>query len=327
MKKILIMALVFSLALVSFSGLTQGTIVQTQGYWVESYDGEAHFYDGDSYNADIVAVAMPSENVAHNTGAGGSYFPAFGAGYFNWDATTIDYGWQPDPAPVGDNVYFVSEHEDGYLWALWRESDSPIIATPREEIWPQYEPIAVPFDTDVGTDYIELAINAPKYTCRYGPASVGDGDTYNQGTFELLDSYAVFAIGGDWADWTYIGNADEFTAGPDDPLLPFDDQAIDPATVDTGQYTLTVTGLEPGTEYEFMVRLNFDFEGFTGGFEIEGEDDLLGTYTTFGTGASSGPITTEGDPVPEFGPGMLIPVVAIVGMFVAFSVYRRKKEE
>jgi|GEM_PF-4296912 len=323
MKKFMILALVFSLALVSFTGATQGEIQQVQGYWVESYDGQAHFYDGESYNSNITAVAMPSEQIAINDPPiGGSYFEGPGAGYFGWDVNEGSRQWLPEDAPIGDNVYWVSEHEDGYIWAAWRLSEGNIVTNPREELWGQYEPIAVPEATAVGPDYIELQINAPKYTCRYGPADVGDGDTYNQGTFELLDSYAVFAIGGDdWTDWTHIGNAVDFTTGPNSPLLPFDDGAVDPDTVDTGHYTFNVTGLESGTEYQFMVRMNFDFEGYEGGY-----DGGLGSYTTWGAGASSEPIQTEDD-VPEFGPGMMVPVVAIVGMFVAFTVYRRKKEE
>jgi len=320
-KKIIIMALVFSLALVSLSGATQGTIDQLQGYWARSHDEQAVFIDGDTgtYHANITAVAMGSENVAINHGTGGAQ-PVDDFGTFLWDGGSATHGWDPDPAPQGDDVFFISEHEDGYVWATRRDDAGAEIADPQEDMWGQYEPIPVPYvedeENDIGTDFIELRIDAPSYTCS------NMDDTYNQGTFELLDSYAVY-MSEDGGEWEYYGNAiqDNFTAGPDDPIIPYVEDT-DPDTVDTGYYTINVIGLDPDTDYEFMVRMNFDFDGYEGGY-----GGGLGSYTTWQLGeVTPDPITTDPD-APEFGPGLMIPVVATVGIFVAITVYRRKKYE
>lgn len=317
-KKIIIIALVFSLALVSLSGATQGTIDDLEGYWVESHDGQALFTDGDVYYGNITAVSMNSEMTAYNEHSG-TYFEAEGAGYFDWAGDHEVYGWQPDPAPIGDDVYFAAEHPDGYIWSAWRTSDSDTIANPREDLWGQYEPIPQPTVIETAPDYIEIQIDAPVFTCRYGGVAE-DGQTYNQGTFELLDSYAVF-MSEDGGEWEYLGNTeqDNFTAGPDDPIIPYDYEE-DPETVDTGHFTFNATGLQPNTEYQFMVRMNLDFGGYEGGY-----GGGLGSYTTYGAGTASEPVTTPSQS--EFGPGLMIPVVATVGIFVAITVYRRKKFE
>jgi len=317
-KKIIIMALVFSLALVSLSGATQGEINDLQGYFVDSHDEHARFYDGDEYYANITAVAMGSEMIATNHGTGGGYFEDFGLGSYSWDAGTETHGWHPDPAPQGDDVFFISEHEDGYVWAVRRDNAGATHADPMNDMWGQYEPIPQPEVIGVGPDYIEIQIDAPSYTCY----SDDTGTTYNQGTFELLDSYAVFAIGGDYTEWTHIGNTEDanFTAGPDDPIIPRDENP-DPDTRDTGHFTFNATGLDPETEYNFMVRMNFDFDGFEGGY-----GGGLGSYTTWQSGASLDDAQPT-EPASEFGPGLMIPVVATVGIFVAITVYRRKKFE
>ena len=321
MKKILITGMVSLLVLVALSGATQGTIDDLQGYFVDSNDGQARFYDGTDYHANITAVADPSGMIAINTGVGGAYFSDFNAGTFVWMGDHATAGWKPDMAPVGDTVYFASEHDAGYFWAAYRVSTGSAVANPLDDLFGQYEPIAVPYvadtENDIGTDFITLTIDAPKYTCRYGDTDPANGGTHNQGQFELVTSYAVFLT-----DGTYLGNADTFVAGPDQPLRPYMDDGVDPSGIDTGHYTLLVENLTAGTTYEFMVRPNLDMGTYEGGY-----GGGLGSYTLWGAGGSSGPIVTDEDPVSEFGPGMLIPVVAIIGMFVAFTVYRRKKDE
>ena len=317
-KKIIIIALVFSLALVSLSGATQGTIDQLQGYWSESHDGQALLTDGDVYYANITAIAPNENEIAEAEEIGAYAGESFGAGSFLWDAGHSVYGFD-NPVPIGEDIYFISEHEDGYLWATWRTSESPQVANPQDDMWGQYEPIPQPTVIETAPDYIEIQIDAPVFTCRYGGVAE-DGQTYNQGTFELLDSYAVF-MSEDGGEWQYLGNTeqDNFTAGPDDPIIPYDYEE-DPETVDTGHFTFNATGLQPNTEYQFMVRMNLDFGGYEGGY-----GGGLGSYTTYGAGTASEPVTT---PIQsEFGPGLMIPVVATVGIFVAITVYRRKKFE
>jgi len=318
-KKIIIMALVFSLALVSLSGVAQAEIDDLQGYWAESHDGEAGFYrdDTETYHANISAVAMESEMIATNTGRGGTE-PVPGAGTWGWSGAHAEDGWDPDPAPQGDDVFFISEHEDGYIWAARRDDAGLAIASPMDDLWGQYEPIPQVEVTGIGPNYVEMEIGSPLFTCRYGGVDE-DGQTYNQGTFELLDSYAVF-MSEEGGEWEYIGNAEDFEAGPDDPIIPYDYEE-DPETIDTGHYTFNATELEPETEYDFMVRMNFDFDGFEGGY-----GDGLGSYTTWQSGESlDEPVTTPSES--EFGPGLMIPVVATVSIFVVITVYRRKKYE
>jgi len=316
MKKIIIMALVFSLALVSLSGAAQGTVDDLDGFAVDSYDGEAEFYDGDTYYGTITAVDLQGDNIAINTGVGGG--EADGYSLFGWAGDSETYGWDPDPASIGSDIYFIGEHPDGYVWATWRESETATVADPQHSMMGRYEPIPTPEVDAVGPDYISINISSPTYTDFDGTT----GETTGQGTFELVESYAVFIQGGEYEDYTYIGDADDFFDG-DAPIPAHPDDETDPTTVDTGHFHFNTTddediNIEPETEYTIYVRMNIGPEGLAGGYE-----DVDDHYTTTIGGESTDPIETPSES--EFGPGIIVPVIAIVGMFVAMTIYRRRR--
>lgn len=335
MKKILTIAVVLGMALVMFSGAAVGYGEQLQGVTINSYDGHGRLSTeaGTVSHGNVTVVHVQDPGDIPIQGSADAYtFADTGATprtIYSWDATVLnDPGWDTPPNTVGDNLYFIKQafgaNGQWYISATHAEvTATTTIKENANHMMDRLEPIPMPLEHSVGSDYIEIQIPAFKYT-DYSTAASGNT---GQGTFHQVSSYAVFITGGAYADWTHIGNADNFVAGPDAPInAAFD--ATDPSMVDTGHFLFNTTDegitLTEGTSYEFMVRVNVGRAGTT----LGGYGGGLAGYTTWANGPTSGPITTEGDdPVSEFGPGMLIPVVAIVGMFVAFSVYRRKKEE
>lgn len=314
--------LVACMALFMFVAAVQPALAldALHGYATNSYDEEGVLMDAD------MTVIVDNEDVSKSVNAredqaGFQDMGTYGA--FAYPAAG-DREWSDDPE-LGDEAYFISEANDGYFWAAMRVIEH-LDWTPEDqtELIPQYELIETPYvadeENDIGTDFITITVESPSYT----DFSHDDGAPV-MGTFDLFESYAVFIQGGDYADWTYLGNTEEVAGDYQDPIIPdvTNPQAVDPDTITTGLNTFTVEDLDPDTEYNFMVRVNLDFGDIEDGYE-----GGLGSYTTFGSGpVTPDPITTDPEDVPEFGPGMMVPVVAIVGMFVAFTVYRRKKEE
>ncbi len=289
---------------------------QIHGYTVTSFDGTGRLITGDTPEANITLLAADGAIAVSN----GTGFQDDGADYqrFSWDGSQVPpVGWDPAAPPLDTDVLFVSEHQDGYFWAAQRTADSASVADPQIDLFPQYEEIAVAYESEVGGDYFTIEIETPKFT-DYSM----DTDAPVMGTYDLFVSYAVFLTDDGGATWAYQGNTIEVAGTYDDPIIPdpMNPTHTDPATVTTGIHEFNATGLGPGT-YNVAVLVNLD-SAAPGGYD----GGLDGGYTTFGFGAASADIIIE-DEVPEFGPGMIVPVVAIIGMFVAFTVYRRKKEE
>ncbi len=314
MKKILTIAVVLGMALVMLSGATAGYGETLQGSTQDAYDGTKL----DGGNCTVVHVQDPGDTPVYS----GS-FATGGFGDYSWDATVLtEAGWVTVPNTAGEDLYFIKE-VGNYIAATHADvTETTSIKASQYDMVDRLEPIPTPEANAVGSDYINLTIPAPKYT----DASLSVGGSTGQGTFDVVTSYAVFYTDDAGATWTYAGNAEHFVDGPDNPLEPSYDDAINPDGIDTGHYTFNTSTdggltLNPETTYNFAVRVNIGpagtgYGGWNGG---------VGSYTTWTMGTSSADITT--DPASEFGIGMMVPVVAIIGMFVAFTVYRRKKYE
>ena len=308
MKKlttILVACMAFAM-LIAAAQPAMGAAETLQGYWVEDYDGNASLMDA---GVVMSAFATGDRESINDVGAGIDDSLGHG-GVFGWDATRIDIGWEPSVPAIGDEVYFVVEHPDGYVWAAHREALGGNVADPWTDMFGQLEKIPTPVVVQNQDNEMVLEIEAPKYTCSYFDGE--DFDTHNQGTFELFTGYRVYMEAlSDPGNWVLVGDSTTLAAGADSPIVPngFDSQAVDPASVDTGMETITATGLLDGESYSFRVSMVFD----------------LGAAGEYETNIFGDPSPTE--LVPEFGAFTLVPVVAIIGMFVAFTVYRRKKEE
>ncbi len=332
MKKILTIAVVLGMALVMFTGAAVGHGEVLRGVTINSFDGQGRLSSEAGTvshgNVTVVHVQVPGDIPIQGSA---TYFTFADTGatprtIYSWNAEGFgEHAWVTPPDTVGDNLYFITQafgaNDQWYISATHADvTATTIIKENANHMMNRLEQIPIPIENSKGTDFIEIRIPAFKYT-DYSSAAAGNT---GQGTFDVVNSYAVFITGGAYADWTHIGNADDFVAGPNAPInAAFDD--TDPATVDTGHFLFNTNDvgitLTPGTTYEFAVRVNIG----PAGTALGGYGGGLDGYTTWNAGASSGPIETENG-VPEFGPGLIVPVVAIIGMFVAFTVYRRKKE-
>jgi len=268
---------------------------ELMGYFIESYDGEAVFYDGSEYygNVSVIELEDPG-NVAINEGTGGSWQDSYGG--FAWDTNHPDYGWSDSPPDFGNNIYFVNEvpEEDvagdaGYVWTSLREVDGDIVASPQESMMGQYEQIPTPIERSAGDDWIEIEVESPAYTDWDNEAEMSPG----MGTYDEFVSYSVFASGGEYEEWTYIGDTEslpeeEYDGDYEDPIEPWN-EGTDPEDVTTGMNTLEVTDLDPG-DYQFKVRMNIGEDlsgGYAGGYD--------NAYTTWASGAPSETMVIEGD--------------------------------
>ena len=271
------------------------------GFVTDSYDGEAKMVGSTLY------VHASTGAVSINDGAG---FSDSGDGYgdFSYDATGgPPRGWDPAPPGMGEQVYFIAENPSGYVWAAQREvTDLTNCPIEISDLVGQFEKIPTPEMTP-GSGVIDLQIESPAYT-DYSYLTSGS----IIGTYELFAGYRVYVeADDDPGNWVLVGDTTPVAGTYDNPIEPnlLDHQETDPSTVVTGMNEIQFT--TGSANYRFRVAMLFDL-------------DTQGIYETNVFGE---PTDWTDDPVSEFGPGMLIPVVAIVGMFVAFSVYRRKKEE
>jgi len=320
---------------------------------VYGYDNLLYFDQNKKYHANITAFDINSGAVTHAYNAGGEVNDG---DYYNdnnywceyvWDATSAKYGWKPSPPASGDAILLVSEmpanglgSADGsnpqnnmgsgnginYTYAVkWPSATTSNVADDQYAWYGRYEPIPN-YDNDttsVGDTWINISIPLPKYT----DWNDTGGKVMHRGTFDVWKSYAVFiestddpnytAGKGPYDGWYFAGNASYVVTGPDSPLPAYEKHApTDPSTINTGYARLNITGLQSNSHYYIMIRMNFELgnnhAGYHGG---------LGSYTTYvSSGKSAKPIVTT----PEFST-MLIPIVAVIGMFmVATYAYRRK---
>ncbi|MFP3872792.1 MAG: InlB B-repeat-containing protein, partial [Candidatus Aenigmatarchaeota archaeon] len=269
---------------------------ELMGYFVESHDGEAKFFDGAEYYGNISVVEFENpDNVAINedTDGSGSWQDPYGG--FAWNAEGDD-GWSDSPPDFGNNIYYVNEvpqadvtGEAAYVWSATREVDGDHVASPQESMVGQYEPLPTPIESSSGEDWIEIGVDSPAYTDWDNDA----GESPGMGTYDEFVSYSVFVQGEEYEDWTHLGETesvpeDEYDGTYDDPIEPWNED-IDPESVTTGMNSFNASSLGPG-EYQFMVRMNIG-EGLSGGY-AGGYDDA---YTTWGSGAPSETMEIEGE--------------------------------
>jgi len=269
---------------------------ELMGYYMESYDGEAKFYDGEEYSGNITVVdhAIP-DNMAVNYGFGGDWIDPYGT--FAWDATYHPGGWSMSQPYQGNDVYFINEipqeeveGDAGYVWTAVRKVEGHFVAYPQASMVGQYEPLPTPQESEVGAEHVVIEVESPAYTDWDGV----EEESPSMGTYDEFVSYSVFIKGGDYHEWTHLGNTEsipeeEYHGEYDDPIRPYEDD-IDPETVTTGMNrfdTSEVTDLLPDETYEFKVRMNTG-EGLHGGY-AGGFDDA---YTTYSSGEAI-EITTE----------------------------------
>ncbi len=312
-----------------------------------------YFDSNKDYHANITGLDASSGSITHAYNAGGEvndgdyYNDGNYWSEYRWDATSTTYGWKPSAPTAGDTVVVVSEMpangigaKDGsspqnnmgsgngvnYTYATFYANipSNANIAPDQYSWYGRYEPIPNfnATTTTVGDTWINISISLPKYTDWNDTGKVVE----HRGTFDTWKSYAVFIRSSDdsnylngsgsYDGWYFVGNATNVIAGPDSPLPAYEQGApTNPNTIDTGHAYLNVTGLQKESHYYVMVRMNFDF-----GSNHAGYGGGLGSYTTYVSSGSAGPIVTT----PEF-TTVLIPVVAVIGMFLlAEFVYRKK---
>ncbi|MFW6142106.1 MAG: hypothetical protein ACOC53_06065, partial [Candidatus Saliniplasma sp.] len=134
--------------------------------------------------------------------------------------------------------------------------------------------------------------------------------------------YGIYIRGGEFGDWEYLGNSqpDPNREQVDDPLPAYGDDT-DPTTIDTGAEYFNATGLEGG-QYEFRVAPQFGPDGYDSVWgQVNDDGETGGAISTYTMSPSSATFNT-----PEFGPGILVPVIATIGLFTAIAIYRKKKE-
>lgn len=311
-RKMLVISVVLVMVVVMLTGATVGYGEYLQGATQDS-DSGVTLGGG---NVTVVHVQDPGDIPVYD----GSMEDQGGYATYGWDADSVDWGWDSAPSTQLDDLYFIKE-SDGCIAATHANVTATTeIKLDKFDMMDRLETIPVPESNIVGSDYINITIPAFKYTDYNNSA----GGSSQQGTFDVVTSYAVF-MSEDGGDYTYIGNATNYVDGPDDPLVPMSGE--DPTGIDTGHFTFNTSEdggitLSSGTNYEFKIRVNIGPSEAEGGY-----DGGLGSYTTWSAGTASDTIQTDPADTPEFGPGMLIPVIAVTGLFVTFTVYRRKKDE
>ncbi len=262
---------------------------ELKGYFIESYDGKAKFYDGNNYYGNVTTVELQDpDNIAINDCMGAYWNEQNDYGDFSWDADYNPGGWSQGAPDLGNEIYFINEvpaseinGNTSYVWSAIREVNGDYVADPRWSMIGQYEPIPKPELENNGTDWIKIGVESPDYTDWDEEKGVSPGN----GTYEEFVSYSVFIKGGGYNGWTFVGNTNhvsesDYDGQYDDPIKPWN-ESIDPKTVTTGFNTFNATGLKPGKQYEFKVRMNIGdglFGGYNGGYD--------NAYTTWGSGDS-----------------------------------------
>ena len=341
-KKAIAIALVALMAISAIGMMpmkVRGYAETIQGYTIAAYgDTTMNWYESSvGYRGNITGedITTPSNGYPISSAAATD----FGSGIvaFSWSADSAGggvYSWSTNPA-YGDTLALICEIPanpigagDGsdpynaigsgnglnYTWVLF----GPTIDT---NFWPQQadfmgRPEPIPgvnlTRSKIGGTWANISIPHFKYTDYNNTL----GGSSGRGTYEAWHSYAVFIksdTDSNYTNWTYYGNTNGNISGPDSPI-PAYGNSTDPSTIDTGYAYLNITGLQPNTNYWFLMRANFiGTGGYLGG---------LGSYTTYGSSGINMQIVLA--TLPEF-TTILIPIVVVIGMFMVTTyVYRRK---
>ena len=344
----------------------QGGNLNAYGYphllYYDDSDLDGNASTGDQYfRANMTALDVTKGSITHSYNVKGSQ--SNDGDYYNdsnywceyyWSASNGDHEWKPTHPDQGDTLVAISEMPaNGLGNASGYDPDNAMgsgnginytyatiyydipadanIAHDQLSWYGRYEQIPNYNSTTStnGTTWLNVSISLPKYTDWNDTGGVVE----HRGTFDAWESYAVFMVSpddsnyangtGNYSGWYYMGNASSknVTLGPDSPLAAYEQhKPTDPNTIDTGHTYINITGLKSDSRYYFMVRMNFNFGSNHGGYA-----GGLGSYTTYvSSGASTQALKTKAA-IPEFST-ILIPVVAVMGMFLAVTyAYRRKK--
>lgn len=338
-NKIAVMAIVVLLGFTVFAVQdVKADAEGIQGYAIASEqdgdwyaDGNVQWIDGvGNWYGNVTAIDLDDPGVSTNGADDALNDIGDGANandqmdQFNWDASGSEpKGWFTPPA-TNNRMLYLAQYDglaDGlnnnYVFSGYIEAVGTNVPADPLELCLRYEPIPKPTLKGFGDGWIDISISHFNYT----DWDQSVGTIHNRGTFDTFDSYTVYIRGEEYADWTYLGNSVDDPDNPqvDPALAAFNGGA--PTTADTGADHYNATGLNGGI-YEFAVGVNFDIPGGGGPVDVWGPATGAGSATTFLTSAPSAPI----DNGSEFATGMLIPVVATIGMFAAFTIYRRKKD-
>lgn len=230
---------------------------------------------------------------------------------------------------LGEEVFFIGEQESGdgnYTWCTNTSLSEDHNIPPKQEYnTARWEKIPSYNDgPSVGTDWVNLTFEHPKYTVSY------DKNDKIGGTFENFDSYALFIKGGSYASYTYLGNTKllgSYETDPgsyDAPLTPFDwttdtPDNTDPSTISTGLEFFNITGIDTDQTYSIILRENYDI-GTNGGYGGGMGTDVYTTYS-----GSYSLLDFAIIPINEF-PQIIVPVMITMGVVLLATYHRREKE-
>lgn len=175
--------------------------------------------------------------------------------------TTIDFSWTP-PTDISD--------VEGYFWRLMNSGDDPLVDPPVDEDF-----VVGPTSTSTSitgltpdTDYDLYLVSVCDQTTLFVSDPLMVAVTTDQ-TFvcEMPTDITPGTIEATTAEFSWTASATEtngyewavFNAG-DDPMV---DPSVASGTVATGVTSVTVTGLDPETDYDFYVRTDCDPDGMS----------------------------------------------------------------
>lgn len=326
--KIIAIALVALMAMsaVGVMPTAKGAAESIQGYWWDSNDNFATYWDGDNDIYYGIVYAHTSEDVndwssSQDNGGEqdkGSY------GVYLWDTTSGNDPFASQPGPgehlfaygeflkdgmgsgVGDQPYNhkgngVANYTFCSNWTIdpADESTSP---TSQLDNFAKIEMIPTPTVTS-GSDWMNITVEAFRYTSYRTEAPAN-----NKATFENSIGFKAYITDvGSGTTKTYVIN--NFTASGTAPAPP---QNADPGS--TGIWWINLTSPQVSSKPGDSTNLANNYKIQVSALFTDGAG---GSYET--TGYSNPPVYE-----PEFGM-VLVPILATIGLFVAVSYIYRKK--
>lgn len=257
------------------SGTVEGEdyAIYLQGYSYDSYDGNAVWHREGVYSGNITAININQPKMSQRGANDAINDGTYNIGKekeFRWDATPGEkpHQWYKMSPEEGDNIMFLAEYQHydekhdeyiNYTWASNFVAESKETPPTMDEHVVRYEPIPRPVlnekysDDPIGPTWINISIPHFKYT-----SSTTNLEPTGRGTYDLLQSYAIFISSSKEEEWKYIGNSkvdpnNEYTDEP----IPAANDKINPNEINTGSQYFIAEDLKPGYEYEFMVMPNF----------------------------------------------------------------------
>lgn len=270
---IMIVLLLLLVVIPSESVEGESYAIYLQGYAYDSFDGNAVWHREGEYSGNITAIDINDPNMTPRGADDAINFGRVNEGKeneFRWDATPQEkepHEWYSSP-DKGNNIIFLGEYQHydekyneyiNYTWASNYIAEGKETPLTMEEHVVRYEPIPRPVlnekysEDPVGTTWINISIPHFKYTS----STLERKPTY-RGSYDLLQSYAVFMRPEGEQKWKYMGNSrvdpnNKQTHGP----IAAADEETNPNEINTGSQYFLAEDLKPGTGYEFMVRVNF----------------------------------------------------------------------